>query len=37
MPQDRRRVALPMLDDAARRWLRDTVAQWDPGHAWVVD
>ena len=30
-------VALPMLDDAARRWLRDTVAQWDPGHAWVVD
>jgi hypothetical protein len=28
-------VALPMLDERARRWLRDTVAQWDPANPWV--
>jgi hypothetical protein len=28
-------VVLPMLDERARRWLSETVAQWDPGHAWV--
>ena len=28
-------VALPLLDQRARRWLGDTVAQWDPGHPWV--
>jgi hypothetical protein len=28
-------VALPMLDDRARQWLGDTVAQWDPQHPWV--
>jgi hypothetical protein len=35
--KDRRdaEIALPMLDDAARQWLRDTVARWDPGHPWV--
>jgi hypothetical protein len=24
-----------MLDDRARQWLGDTVAQWDPQHPWV--
>jgi hypothetical protein len=30
-------VTLPMLDDRARDWLATTVAQWDPGHAWVTE
>lgn len=29
-------VALPMLDERARRWLGDTVAQWAPDHPWVL-
>jgi len=29
-------VALPMLDQRARRWLSDTVAQWAPDHPWVL-
>lgn len=28
-------VALPMLDDRARSWLRDAVAGFDPDHEWV--
>ena len=28
-------VALPMLDEAARQWLRDAVGRIDPNHAWV--
>lgn len=28
-------VALPMLDDTARRWLHDAVERIDPGHAWL--
>jgi hypothetical protein len=28
-------IALPMLDERARQWLRETVAQWDPQHPWV--
>ena len=27
-------AALPLLDAAARRWLRDTVALFHPGHRW---
>lgn len=36
-PQDRldAEVALPRLDTAARRWLRDAVAGIDPDHGWV--
>ena len=30
-------VALPLLDADARRWLRETVAQMDPGHPWVTE
>lgn len=35
--KDRRdaRVALPLLDAAARGWLRDAVARIDPDHAWA--
>lgn len=35
--KDRRdvEVALPLLDPAARRWLRDAVAQMDPDHEWA--
>jgi hypothetical protein len=29
-------VTLPMLDERARRWLGDTIAQWAPDHPWVV-
>ena len=29
-------VALPLLDDRARRWLSDAVARMDPGHPWVT-
>jgi len=28
-------IARPMLDERARRWLCDTIAQWDPEHPWV--
>jgi hypothetical protein len=28
-------VAIPLLDDRARRWLRDAVARMDPQHPWV--
>jgi hypothetical protein len=28
-------VALPMLDEPARRWLRDTIARIDPDHEWA--
>lgn len=28
-------VALPMLDDRARGWLRATVARIDPDHPWA--
>jgi hypothetical protein len=30
------RNALPLLDAAQRRWLRETVARIHPGHPWVV-
>lgn len=35
--KDRRdaEVAIPMLDDRARGWLRDTVARMDPNHPWA--
>lgn len=37
--KDRRdaEVALPLLDDAARQWLRGTVARMDPGHEWACN
>ncbi|WP_340540582.1 nucleotidyltransferase domain-containing protein [Nocardioides sp. GXZ039] len=28
-------TTLPLLDDAARRWLRDAVAGFDPDHEWA--
>jgi hypothetical protein len=28
-------LALPRLDPAARRWLRETVARFNPEHDWV--
>lgn len=36
--KDRRdaEVTLPLLDAAARRWLRDAVAGWDPDNPWVA-
>jgi hypothetical protein len=38
-PQDRAdaRVALPLLDAAQRRWLRETVGQMHPDHPWVTE
>jgi hypothetical protein len=35
--KDRRdaEVALPLLDPAAKKWLRDAVARIDPDHEWV--
>lgn len=30
-------VAIPLLDAAARRWLRDAVARFDPTNPWVTD
>jgi len=38
-PQDRAdaRVALPLFDDAQRRWLRETVRQIQPEHPWVTE
>lgn len=36
--KDRADVAatLPLLDDAARGWLRDAVARFDPTHEWAT-
>jgi len=36
--KDRRdaETTLPLLDARARRWLRDTVAQFSPDHPWVT-
>lgn len=37
--KDRRdaEVALPLLDDEARRWLRGAVARIDPSHSWALE
>ncbi len=36
-PKDRidAEVALPMLDEPARRWLRETIARMNPDHEWA--